>query len=79
MMPSDLVMNDDIMTALKEILAHENIIQEVRKLNFDKEEQVKDEINELKARKDEEIELIILRNRYFERSDRDTEEKGKDK
>ena len=79
MMPSDLVMNDDIMTALKEILAHKNIIQEVRKLNFDKEEQVKDEINELKARKDEEIELIILRNTYFERSDRDTEEKGKDK
>ena len=78
-MPSDLVMNNDIMTDLKEILAHKNIIQEVRKLNFDKEEQVKDEINELKARKDEEIELKILRNRYFERSDRDTEEKGKDK
>ena len=37
--------------------------------------QVKYEINELKAGKDEELEHIILRNRYFGRSDRDGEEK----
>ena len=37
--------------------------------------QVKNEINRLKARKDEELEHIILRNRYLERPDRDGEEK----
>ena len=37
--------------------------------------QVKYEINELKARKDEELEHIILRNRCFGRSDRDTEKR----
>ena len=37
--------------------------------------QVKYEINELKARKDEELEHIILRNRYFGRSDRDPEKR----
>ena len=37
--------------------------------------QVKYEINESKARKDEELEHIILRNRYFGRADRDEEEK----
>ena len=74
-MPSELIINNDTMTALKEILAHKNIIQKVRELNFEKEEQVRDEINELKARKDEESELIILMNRYFKISDRDAEEK----
>ena len=37
--------------------------------------QVKYKINELKARKDEELEHIILWSRYFGRSDRDGEEK----
>ena len=37
--------------------------------------QVKYEINELKARKDEELERIILKNRHLGRSDRDGEEK----
>ena len=63
------------MKALKEILANKEIMQKVRDLSFDKEVQVKYEINELKARKDEELEYIILRNRYFGRLDRDTEEK----
>ena len=63
------------MIALKEILANKVIIQKVRDLNFDKEVQVKYEINELEARKDQELEYIILRNRYFGRSDRDREEK----
>ena len=31
-------------------------------------------MNELKARKDEELERIILRNRHLERPDRDGEE-----
>ena len=39
--------------------AHKNMIQKVRQLNFDEEVQVKYEINELKARKDEELEHII--------------------
>ena len=63
------------MKALKKILANKDIIQKVRDLNFDKEVQVKYEINELKARKDEELEHIIPRNRYFGRPDRDGEEK----
>ena len=58
-----LVMNNKIMRALKEILANKDIIQKVRDLNSDKEVQVKYEISELKARKDEELEHIILRNR----------------
>ena len=62
------------MKALKEILANKDIIQKVRNLNFDKEVQVKYEINELKARNDEELERIILRNRYLGRPDRDGEE-----
>ena len=66
---------DQIMKALKEILANEDMIQKVRDLNFDKELQVKNEINRLKARKDEELEHIILRNRYLGRPDRDGEEK----
>ena len=64
------------MTALMtELLAHKNTIQKVRQLNFENKEQVRDKINELKARKDEELDFIILRNKYFRRSDRDTEEK----
>ena len=63
------------MKALKKILANKDIIQKVRDLNFDKEVQVKYEINELKARKDEELEHIIPRNRYFGRPDRDGEER----
>ena len=46
---------DEIMSALKEISAHKNIIQKVRELNFDKEEQVQDEINELEARNSEKL------------------------
>ena len=65
---------DRIMKALKEILANKDIIQKVRNVNFDKEVQVKYEINELKARNDEELEHIILRNRYLGRPDRDGEE-----
>ena len=64
-----------IMKALKKILANKYLIQKVRHSNFDKEVQVRYEINELKARKDEELEHIILRNRYFGRSDGDREEK----
>ena len=51
------------------------MIQKVRDLNFDKEVQVKCEINELKARKDEELEYVILKNRHLGRSDRDGDEK----
>ena len=69
---------DQIMKALKEILASKDMIQKVRDLNFDKEVQVKYEINELIARKDEELEHIILRNRHLGRPDRDAEEKIKD-
>ena len=39
------------MTTLKEMLANENIIQKVRQLNSEKEVQVKDEIDELEAKK----------------------------
>ena len=66
---------DQIIKVLKEILANKDMIQKNRGLNFDKEVQVKNEINRLKARKDEELEHIILRNRYLERPDRDGEEK----
>ena len=68
-----IVINNKIMKALKEILANKDIIQKVRDLNFDKEVQLRDEIDELETRKDEEIGHIILRNRYFGRSDSDTE------
>ena len=75
-MPSDLIMiNNKIMKALGDILANENITQNPIRLNFDKEELLRDEIDELEARKDEEIEHIILRNRYLGRLIRDTEEK----
>ena len=54
---------EQIIKYLKEILGNQDMIQKVRDLNFDKEMLVKYEINELKARKDEELECIILRNR----------------
>ena len=75
-MSRDLItINNKIMKVLNEILANNDIIQKVRALNFDKDVQVRDEIDELKTKKDEELELIILRNRYLGRLDRDTEEK----
>ena len=70
-MSRDRITNNKIMKALRETLTNKNRIQKVRDLNFDKEVQVKYEINKLKARKDEELEHIILRNRYFGRPDRD--------
>ena len=66
---------DQIMKALRKILANKDIIQKIRDSDFNKKVPVKYEINELKARKYEELEYIILRNRYFGRSDRDGEEK----
>ena len=77
-MSRDRITNNKIMKALRETLTNKNRIQKVRDLNFDKEVQVKYEINKLKARKDEELEHIILRNRYFGRPDRDGEEKTVD-
>ena len=65
---------DQIIKYLKEILVNKDKIQKVRDLNFDKKQQVKNEINRLKARKDEELERIILRNRHLRRPDRDGEE-----
>ena len=65
---------DQLIKALEEILANKDMIQKVRDLDFNKEVQVKYEINELKARKDEELEYIILRNRHLGRPDRDGEE-----
>ena len=69
---------DQIMKALKEILGNKDIIQKVRDLNFDKEVQGKGEINQLEAGKDEELEQVILRNRYFGRLLRNAEEKRLD-
>ena len=66
---------DQIIKHFKEILANKDMIQNIRDLNFDKEVQVKYEINKLIARKDEELEYIILRNRHLGRLDRDEEEK----
>ena len=66
---------DQIIKALGEILANKDIIQKVRDLNFDKEVQVRYEINELKTRKDEELEHIILRNKHLGKLDGDGEEK----
>ena len=60
---------------IKEILEIKDKIQKVRNLNFDKEVQVKYEINEPKVRKDEELEYIILRNRHLRRPERHGEEK----
>ena len=56
---------DQIIKYLKEILANKDKIQKVRDLNFDKEVQVKYEIDELKARKNKELDYMILRNRHF--------------
>ena len=42
------------LTALKEI-EYKNKIQEIRSLNFNEEEQVKKELNELETKKDEEL------------------------
>ena len=47
---------NQIIKYLKEILANKDMTQTVRDLNFHKEVQVKYEINELIARKDEELE-----------------------
>ena len=66
-MSRSLRMNNKIMKALKEISAHKNKIQKVSESNFDKQVQVKYEINELEARKDEELGHIIRKNRYFGR------------
>ena len=54
-------------------------MQKVRDLNFDRELQVKNKINRLKVRKDEELECIILRNRHLRRPDGDEEEEIIDK
>ena len=72
MSKDQIMVNNKIMIALKEILANKDIIQKARESNFDKEVQVRDE---LERKKVGELELIILRNRYFGRSDRDTEGK----
>ena len=56
------------------LLANKDKIQKVRDLNFDKELQVKSEMNRLKARKDEQLERIILKNRHLRRPGRDGEE-----
>ena len=64
-MSRGLIINNKIMIALKEILAHKNITYKARDSNFDKGVQVKDEIVQLDASKDEELQDIILRNRYF--------------
>ena len=66
---------DQIIKYIKEILTNKDKIQKVRDLIFAKEVQVKYEINELKVRKDEELEYIILRNRHLGRHDRHGEEK----
>ena len=60
---------EQIIKYLKKILANKDMIQKVRDLNFDKEVLIKYEINELKARKDEELERMILRNRHLGRPD----------
>ena len=65
---------DQIMKVFKKILANKDMIPKVRHLNFDKEVQVKYEINELIARKNEELGYIILRNRHLGRPDRDRKE-----
>ena len=74
-MSRDQITNNKIMKALTKTLANKDITQKIRDSNFDKDVQVKYEINELKARKDEELEDIMLINRYFGRPDRNGEEK----
>ena len=61
---------DQVMNALKEILANKDMIQKVKDLNFAKEVQVKEQINRLKTRKDKELEHIIIRNRHLGRVDK---------
>ena len=63
------------LTALKEIVEYKNKIQEIRGLNFKKEEQVKKELNELETKKDEvlqELEEALryerVKNTFWERS-----------
>ena len=65
------MLRDQIIKYLKQILANKNKTQKVRDLNFDKEQQLKNEIHKSKARKNEELERIILRNRHVRRPDRD--------
>ena len=72
-MSRGLIMNNKIIKVLKEILANKDIMQKVRDSNFDKEVQVKEEINQLETRKDEDLEYI--RNRYLGRLIRDVEKK----
>ena len=61
---------DQVMNALKEILANKDMIQKVKDLNFAKEVQVKEQINRLKTRKDKELEHIIIRSRHLGRVDK---------
>ena len=63
------------LAALNRILSYKNKIHKIRCLNFKREEQVKDELNNLKLEKDEELELLqenlnslTLRNTYLRRS-----------
>ena len=63
------------LTALKEIVEYKNKIQEIRGLNFKKEEQVKKKLNELETKKDEvlqELEEALryerVKNTFWERS-----------
>ena len=52
------------LTALKEIVEYKNKIQEIRGLNFKKEEQVKKELNELETKKDEVLQELEEALRY---------------
>ena len=51
-----------IMKALREILANEDIIQKVRDSNFDKEVQVRDEINQEELERISQIEIQKKKN-----------------
>ena len=51
-----------IMKALREILANEDIIQKVRDSNFDKEVQVRDEINQEELEHISQIEIQKKKN-----------------
>ena len=63
------------MEVLKEILANKYMIQRFRDLNFDKEVQVKYEINELKVKLlEEEIFIRTLINKHLDRSSYDIDE-----
>ena len=63
------------LATLNRILSYKNKIQEIRDLNFKKEEQTKKELNALRVEKEEELEFLqenlnflALRNRYLGRS-----------